>query len=105
MSATGKTPVPNPVAVLREEFDDWAVLFNPDNAKALGINPTGVAVWKALNRSKEIPEIISEIKEKFSNVPETAENEIFEFIEILSEDGFVGYELGTENDFQPGTRI
>lgn len=93
MDAISKGPVPNPVAVLREEFDDWAVLFNPDNAKALGINPTGVAVWKALNGSKEIPEIVSEIKDKFSNVPETVEEDISEFIEVLTRDGFVGYEL------------
>ncbi len=30
-----------PVADLREEFDDWAVLFNPDTAQAVGINPVG----------------------------------------------------------------
>jgi SynChlorMet cassette protein ScmD len=88
-----KGPVPNPVAVLREEFDDWAVLFNPDNAMALGINPTGVAIWKALDGSRDIPEIASEIKEKFSEVPETAEKDISEFIEALSIGGFVGYEL------------
>jgi SynChlorMet cassette protein ScmD len=93
MNATDKVPVPNPVAVLREEFDDWAVLFNPDNAKALGINPIGVAVWKALNGSKEIPEIVSEIKDKFTEVPETVSNDVSEFIEILTRDGFVGYEL------------
>jgi SynChlorMet cassette protein ScmD len=93
MSATDKVPVPNPVAVLREEFDDWAVLFNPDNAKALGINPTGVAVWKALNGSKEIPEIASEIRIRFSHVPETVAEDVSEFIEVLKRDGFVGYEL------------
>jgi SynChlorMet cassette protein ScmD len=94
MRAKGKGPVPNPVAVLREEFDDWAVLFNPDNAKALGINPTGVAVWKAINGSKQIHEIVSDIKDKFSNVPEeTVEMDISEFIEVLARGGFVGYEL------------
>jgi SynChlorMet cassette protein ScmD len=94
MRAKGKGPMPNPVAVLREEFDDWAVLFNPDNAKALGINPTGVAVWKAINGSKQIHEIVSDIKDKFSNVPEeTVEMDISEFIEVLARGGFVGYEL------------
>ncbi len=93
MNAIKNGPVPNPVAVLREEFDDWAVLFNPDNAKALGINPTGVAVWKALNESKELEDVISEIKENFSNVPETVEKDVSEFIEVLTRDGFVGYQL------------
>jgi SynChlorMet cassette protein ScmD len=94
MRTKDKGPVPNPVVVLREEFDDWAVLFNPDNAKALGINPTGVAVWKALNGSKQIHEIVSDIKGEFSNVPEeTVEMDISEFIEVLARGGFVGYEL------------
>jgi len=30
-------PIPNPFVVLREEFDDWAILFNPDNARAVGL--------------------------------------------------------------------
>jgi SynChlorMet cassette protein ScmD len=93
MTETSKAPVPNPVAVLREEFDDWAVLFNPDNAKALGINPTGVAVWKALNGSKDMTEIVSEIEDRFTEVPETVSKDVSEFIEILTRDGFVGYEL------------
>jgi SynChlorMet cassette protein ScmD len=93
MTETSKAPVPNPVAVLREEFDDWAVLFNPDNAKALGINPTGVAVWKALNGSKDMIEIVSEIEDRFTEVSETVSKDVSEFIEILTRDGFVGYEL------------
>ena len=37
-------PIANPIVVLREEFDDWAVLFNPDSAVAVGINTTTVHV-------------------------------------------------------------
>ena len=48
MNQTDK-PIANPIVVLREEFDDWAVLFNPDTADALGINPVGVAVWKRMD--------------------------------------------------------
>jgi len=25
-------PIANPIVLLREEFDDWAILFNPDTA-------------------------------------------------------------------------
>ncbi|RPJ51839.1 MAG: SynChlorMet cassette protein ScmD, partial [Acidobacteria bacterium] len=42
-------PIANPTVVLREEFDDWAVLFNPDTAAAVGTNPVGVAVWKRMD--------------------------------------------------------
>ena len=50
-------PIANPVAVLREEFDDWAVLFNPDTADAVGINPVGVAMWKLLDGQHGLDEI------------------------------------------------
>jgi hypothetical protein len=34
MELTDK-PIANPVVVLREKFDDWAILFNPDTAGAV----------------------------------------------------------------------
>jgi len=47
-------PIANPVVLLREEFDDWAILFNPDATlgfSGFGLNPTGVYVWKLLDGS------------------------------------------------------
>ena len=44
-------PIANPVVMLREEFDDWAVLFNVDTCHGSGLNPTGVFVWKLLTGS------------------------------------------------------
>jgi hypothetical protein len=31
----GDKPIANPYVMLREEFDDWAVLFNPDTGRGL----------------------------------------------------------------------
>ena len=48
----GEKPIAAPFVLLREEFDDWAVLFNPDAAfgfGGFGLNPTGVSVWKLLD--------------------------------------------------------
>jgi SynChlorMet cassette protein ScmD len=86
-------PIANPVVVLREEFDDWAVLFNPDTADAVGINPVGVAVWKLMNGRRSLDEIIAEIRTGFTDVPEAAPEEIVKFVEDLEKGGFVGYEL------------
>jgi hypothetical protein len=44
-----RNPVANPLIVLREEFDDWAILFDPDTGNAFGLNPTGVFIWKLLD--------------------------------------------------------
>jgi SynChlorMet cassette protein ScmD len=86
-------PVTYPFVVLREEFDDWAVLFNPDTADAVGINPVGVVVWKLMERQRGLEEIVAEIKDRFADVPDAVAQQISTFINDLSERGFVGYEL------------
>ncbi len=90
-------PIANPIVALREEFDDWAVLFNPDTAAAVGINPVGVAVWKRMDGKKSLEEIVLEIKADFEDAPEAALEEISAFVDKLADDGFVGYELNDNN--------
>ncbi len=87
------TPFANPSVVLREEFDDWAVLFNPDSAEAVGINPVGVAIWKLMDGTCGVGAIVKEIEKLFSNVPEAALQEVTAFVEKLTQLGFVGYEV------------
>ena len=84
-------PVANPIVVLREEFDDWAVLFNPDTADAMGINPVGVAVWKLMDGQRTLEQITVQIREQFDAVPGTALGEIADFVGGLAEHGFVGH--------------
>jgi SynChlorMet cassette protein ScmD len=86
-------PIANPVVVLREEFDDWAILFNPDTAAAVGINPVGAAVWKKMDGKRSLNEIVLEIKTGYEDAPEAALAEIAAFVDKLAEDGYVGYEL------------
>jgi SynChlorMet cassette protein ScmD len=83
----------NPVVVLRKEFDDWAVLFNPDTAEAVGINPVGVAIWELLDKNHNIQEIIDNISQHFADVPGSATEEIETFIADLAKRGFLGAEL------------
>jgi SynChlorMet cassette protein ScmD len=92
MNQTDK-PIANPVVVLREEFDDWAVLYNPDTAYAAGTNPVGVAVWKLMDGNRSVEDIALEIKKNFEDVPDAALNEIVTFVDTLAEKGFVGLEL------------
>lgn len=89
-------PIANPVVVLREEFDDWAVLFNPDTADAVGTNPVGVAVWKRMDGKRSLEDIVSEIKHSFDGAPEAAVEEVTAFVNTLAENGFVGLELESE---------
>ena len=86
-------PIANPIVVLREEFDDWAVLFNPDTADAMGTNPVGVAVWKRLDGKRSIEDIVSEIKNSFQDTPDASSKEIAAFVNTLAEKGFAGLEV------------
>jgi SynChlorMet cassette protein ScmD len=86
-------PIANPIVVLREEFDDWAVLFNPDTAYAAGTNPVGVAVWKLMDGKRSIEDIVSKIKNSFADTPDASFKEIAAFVNTLAENGFVGLEL------------
>jgi len=85
-------PILNPVVVLRKEFDDWAVLFNPDTAEAVGINPVGVTIWELLAADSSLLDIIENIKENFADVPGSAAEDIQSFINDLTERGFIGFE-------------
>jgi SynChlorMet cassette protein ScmD len=85
-------PIANPVVVLREEFDDWAVLFNPDDAAAVGTNPVGVAVWKRMDGTRTLERIVAEIREEFRDTPDTMPDEITRFVEQLAGVGFVGFQ-------------
>jgi len=92
MNQTDK-PIANPVVVLREEFDDWAILFNPDTAAAVGINPIGVAVWKRMDGKRSLMEIVLEIKGSYEDAPDAALEEITAFVNTLYGQGFAGLEL------------
>jgi len=85
-------PVRNPIVVLREEFDDWAVLFHPDTADAVGINPVGVEVWKRLDGQRTLAEIVAEVGALFDEVPDTVLDEMSAFLDDLAKGGFVGFE-------------
>lgn len=86
-------PIANPIVVLREEFDDWAVLYNPDTADAVGTNPVGVAVWKRMDGKRSVEDIVTEIENSFEDTPDASFEEIAAFVNTLAEKGFVGIEL------------
>lgn len=85
-------PIANPIVVLREEFDDWAVLFNSDTASAVGTNPVGVAIWKLMDGIRSVKDIATEIGNGFTDLPVAAPKQIADFVNTLAYHGFVGLE-------------
>jgi SynChlorMet cassette protein ScmD len=84
-------PSVNPVVVLREEFDDWAVLHNPDTASVFGVNPVGSAVWKEINGQRSVAEIVAVLGKQFSHVPETARQHVVGFLNQLIAAGLASF--------------
>lgn len=85
-------PVANPSLVLREEFDDWAILFDPDSGEAFGLNPVSVFIYKRFDGKHTKAEILEELKQNCENVPAEAEEHLQNFSKELLEKGFIGFE-------------
>jgi SynChlorMet cassette protein ScmD len=81
-------PVANPSVILREEFDNWAILFDPDTGDTFGINPVGVFIWKRLDGLRSIHDILKELRKNYENISEKAEEHLKVFIQEIVEKGF-----------------
>jgi SynChlorMet cassette protein ScmD len=92
MSENSK-PIANPLIVLREEFDDWAILFDPDSGDGFGLNPVSVFIWKRLDGKHTVKSIVSELIDDCKDVPGDVEMHVNEFIQDLANRGFVGHEI------------
>jgi len=88
----GDKPIANPYVVLREEFDDWAILFNCDTGRGFGLSPTGVYVWKLLDGEHTTNDLLKDILASAHEVPEAARDHVDEFIDELAAQGLVGFE-------------
>ena len=85
--------IANPLLVFREEFDDWAILFDPDTGDGFGLNPISVFIWKRLDGKHTMQDILKELRESCEDMPENADQEIKDFIEELLGKGYAGYQV------------
>jgi SynChlorMet cassette protein ScmD len=56
--------IANPSVVLREELDDWAILFDPNTGEGFAINPVSAYIWKHLDGKHTVDSILKELREK-----------------------------------------
>ena len=85
-----KKPIANPLIILREEFDDWAVLFDPDTGNGFGLSPTGVYVWKLLDGKHTIDEMVKTLRGDADDVPQETGEHLAAFVEELAAQGLAG---------------
>ena len=85
-------PVANPTVVFREEYDDWAVLFDPDSGEAYGLDPVSAFRWQLFDGKHTPPEILEKLRAECEDgIPDEAPGHLREFIEDLTSKGLVGY--------------
>ncbi|HLA28891.1 MAG TPA: SynChlorMet cassette protein ScmD [Syntrophales bacterium] len=87
-----KNVIANPLIVLREEFDDWAILFDPDTGNTFGLNPTGVLIWKQLDGHYTLGDIVSKIREAAADVPSDVAGHVQAFVQSAVRFGLARYE-------------
>jgi SynChlorMet cassette protein ScmD len=91
-----RKPIANPSVVLREEFDDWAILFDPDTGDGYALDPVGVYIWKRLDGKHTPEDIVSELRVDCEDTPPEASEHSSAFIDDLVKHGLAGYELTPE---------
>lgn len=84
-------PFANPEIVYREDFDDWAVLFDPDTAETYGLNETSSYIWKQINGENSTEDIVKLLDGEFENVPEDAADLVKNFFAQMEDKGLIGY--------------
>lgn len=85
-------PIANSMVVFREEFDDWAVLFDPDSNETFGLNPVSAFIWKKLDGKHNKESILKALKEECEDIPADASQHIDEFLADMEKLGLIGFE-------------
>ncbi len=82
--------------VLREEYDDWAILYNPDTGRAVGLSPTGVTIWKHLELPSvsDLGAVARSIENEFADVPEDLTRSIQDFLNSTLVAGYIEVAAG-----------
>lgn len=75
--------------VIREEFDDYAILFNPDTNLAYAVNPVSVFICRQLNGRQTVDEIAEAVGRTFSEVPDELKEDVQSFVDSLAERGML----------------
>ena len=87
-------PIVNPSVVLREEFDDYALLYDPGKIEVFCLNPVGVFLWKRFDGHHSLEEILDDLRSGCNNVPPDAGDHLREFVDDLEKRGLIREGIG-----------
>ncbi len=92
MQTDESKPIANQAIVLREESDDWAVLFDPKTGDVYALNPVSVYIWKCLDGKNTIADIVQKLGKDCKDMPDDAMDHVEKFLDELVEKGYAAYE-------------
>jgi len=86
-------PLQNPAVLSRKLLDDEMVLVNADSAISLALtNRTAVVIWEMADGKNSIQDIIDKVSSQFQDVPDGVSDDVLTLLDMLAQDGFVGFE-------------
>ncbi len=89
-------PIQNPSVHERQIVEGEMILMNGDTAVSLALtNETALIAWKLVDGKRSIKDIIKAVEAHFQYIPDTVTGDVINLLELLSEDGFIGFELKT----------
>ena len=81
----------NPRVVLREEFDDVFLLFDPETGAMFGINAVGVLVWNHLDGRHTLDDLAERIAAHCDSPPPDVRSHVEAFLRAVQELGLAGH--------------
>ena len=96
MKLTAKPQI-NPAVLQRKELDGEVVLVNLDTAATLAINQTGFFIWQLVDGLRTVEQIVTAMRKQFPDAPPDLVKDVSDLLDILAEDGFIGFEWGSNN--------
>ena len=79
----------DPSIVLREEFDNYIFLYDPDTGATCELNPVGAFIWKQLDGRHTVRQIVEKLNHKFDSVSSKALDHLKVFLNDLKAKGYI----------------
>jgi SynChlorMet cassette radical SAM/SPASM protein ScmE len=76
--------------VLRAEWPDRGLLFDPATGREVGTDAVGASVWRLLDGCRDLDALVAGVRAEFAGVPDTAGADVAAFLAGLVERGLAG---------------
>lgn len=85
-------PIPNPEALLRRDFGEPPLLFQPLFGEVVALSPVALTIWQAVDGQRSVAEIAAQIQSQCEGTPPDLADDVAAFLKDLQRRGFVSSE-------------